>query len=138
MICEKFLNKTGPYLYFVFRVLVGIMFFQHGAQKILGMFGGMDGAGGAASLISLMGLAGLIELIGGLAIATGFFTRLVASITALEIIIAYFMAHGLNAFWPILNKWELALLDFAAFLALIVYGAGKWSLEQLLLKKETF
>tara|TARA_Y100000310_G_scaffold217822_1_gene218916 strand:+ start:9682 stop:10080 length:399 start_codon:yes stop_codon:yes gene_type:complete len=130
-LCEKYVNKD--YFYSVFRVLVGLMFLQHGLQKIFGMFGG-----NSVELFSLMGLAGLIELLGGAAIALGLFTRFASFIAGLEMLIAYSMAHASNSLIPIVNKGELALLYFAAFLALTAFGAGKFSLEKALFKKEFF
>jgi len=131
---EKYANKD--YFYFVFRVFVGLLFLQHGLQKLFGMFGGLGGQ--PAELFSLMGLAGFIEFIGGIAITLGLFARLVAFIAGIEMIIAYFMAHAPNGSIPLTNFGELPLLYFASFLVIMVYGAGKWSLEKALMKKEVF
>ncbi len=136
MICQKYVDRFGSTAYFLFRVLIGLLFVQHGAQKLFGAFGGINGQ--AAALVSLMGLAGLIEFIGGLAIATGFFTRLVAGIAGIEMIVAFFMVHAPQGWMPLTNQGELALLYLAGFLALSVYGSGRWSLEAALLKKEHF
>lgn len=138
MLCEKFVKNYGSHLYFVFRIFVGLLFLQHGLQKLFGMFGGIGG--NAVPLISLFGLAGLIETLGGLAIALGFFTRLAATITALEMGIAFFLGHVIpSGIWvPLINQGELALLYFASFLVLIIYGAKKWSLERAILNKEIF
>ncbi|MEK6861086.1 MAG: DoxX family protein [Nanoarchaeota archaeon] len=127
-------NKFQEYFYFVFRVLVGLLFLQHGGQKLFGWFGGLGG--NTAELVSLMGLAGIIELIGGLAIVLGLFTRLTALIAAVEMIVALFMAHFPKSIFPILNGGESAALFFASFLVLLAYGAGKWSLGRILFKKE--
>ena len=124
--------------YMVFRVLVGLMFMQHGGQKLFGMFGGIDGAGGSVELMTLMGLAGVIEFFGGLGIVLGFFTRLIAVIAAIEMVFAFFMMHVSQSFIPIINGGELAVLFFAAFILMSKLGNGKWSLEQTLLKKEIF
>lgn len=124
--------------YTVFRVLVGLMFMQHGAQKLLGMFGGVDGAGGSVEIMSLMGLAGLVELIGGLGITLGVFTRLIATIAAIEMAFAFFMAHAQNGWVPILNGGELVILFFAAFVLMSKLGNGKVSLEHMIAKKEVF
>lgn len=132
MLFEK-LENYKVYFYFIFRFLVGLLFFQHGAQKLFGWFGGQQ-----ATLLSLFGVAGIIEFIGGLAIALGLFTRLFALISALEMAVAYFMVHFPQGFVPIQNQGELALLYFAAFIVMFVYGAGKWSLENALLKREIF
>lgn len=131
---EKFLKKHSNWFYFVFRLLVGLLFFQHGAQKLLGWFGKEP-----VALMSMMGAAGVIEMVGGVLIAIGFFTRLVAGIAAIEMLFAYFMSHhALDALWPIMNRGELALLYFACFLVLLAWGGGESSLEKALLKKETF
>ena len=133
-ICEKYVNKD--YFYFVFRVFVGLLFLQHGLQKLFGMFGGLGGQ--AAELFSLMGLAGTIELLGGLAIALGLFVRLAAFVAALEMLIAYFMIHVPQGLIPFVNQGELALLYVASFLAIMAFGSRKWSLEKAILKKEVF
>ena len=131
---EKYANKD--YFYFVFRIFVGLLFLQHGLQKLFGAFGGVGGQ--PMELLSLFGLAGLIEFLGGIAITLGLFTRLAALIAGIEMIIAYFMAHAPNNIIPLVNQGELALLYFASFLVLAVYGAGKWSVEKAILKKEAF
>ena len=120
-------------LYLVFRVMIGLLFAQHGAEKLLGWFGGTP-----VNLFSVMELAGFIELVGGLAISLGLFTRLVASIAALEMLIAYLASHATRGFAPIVNGGELAALYFAAFLVLVGYGAKKWGLEKAVFKKEMF
>ncbi|MBI2523415.1 DoxX family protein [Candidatus Woesearchaeota archaeon] len=131
---EKYANKD--YFYFVFRVFVGLLFLQHGLQKLFGMFGGVGG--NTVPLMSLFGAAGLIEIIAGIAITLGLFTRLAAVISAIEMLAAYFIVHASGGLIPLLNQGELALLYFASFLILVVYGAGKWNVEKAILKKETF
>lgn len=137
-ICEKNFNLSiyRDYLYFVFRVFVGLLFLQHGLQKMFGMFGGLGGT--SAELFSLMGLAGIIETVGGLFIAFGLFTRLIAFLAGIEMLVAYSMVHAPSGLIPLLNQGELALLYFASFLVIIMYGAGKWSLEKALMKEEAF
>ena len=130
-ICEKYVNKD--YAYFIFRVLVGLLFLQHGLQKLFGMFGGKS-----AELFSIMGLAGIIEFLAGISIALGIFARFGAFFAALQMAVAYFMAHAPKGLIPILNMGELALLYFAAFLAIMAFGARRWSLEKAIFKKEFF
>ena len=132
--CFKKIKKFHNQFYLVFRVLVGLMFFQHGAQKLLGWFG----AEGTVPLFTMMGAAGTIELIGGLAIAIGLFTRVAALITSVMMLVAYFMIHAGNGLMPIVNQGELALLYLAAFLILLIHGGQKWTLEEVLFKKERF
>jgi putative oxidoreductase len=117
-------------LYFVFRVLVGFLFLLHGGQKLFGWFGGIG------ELNNMMMAAGMIEFVGGLFILLGLFTSFVALITAVEIAVAYFIVHLPQGVLPIANGGEPAALFFLAFLVLIGYGAGKWSLERAILRKE--
>ncbi len=116
-------------MFFVFRVLVGVIFFLHGLQK----FGG-----GKFNIASLMGAAGIIEVVVGTAVVLGFFTRLAALLGGLEMIVAYLMVHIPAGLSPLENGGEPALLFFSAFLVLLTYGAGKWCLEKAVLKKEVF
>ena len=130
---RKFLEKNHNYFYFVFRVLVGFMFFSHGAQKLFGWFGGnavelMNLF--AFNMSSLFVLAGLIEFFGGLFIAAGFFTRVSALFGIFDMIGAFFIGHVSNGWIPIINKGELALLYLVAFLVILSYGPGKWALDK--------
>ncbi len=129
----KHLAKYKDPAYFLFRILVGFGFFLHGSQKLFGWFGGLGGA--KAELFSLMGLAGVIEVIGGLAIILGLFVSLVTLISAIEMVVAYFMVHLPQGFIPLTNYGESAWLYFAAFLVLLTHGAGKWSLDAMKKKK---
>ncbi|MBI4149814.1 DoxX family protein [Candidatus Woesearchaeota archaeon] len=131
---RKCVAKCGDYFYFVFRIFVGVMFFMHGAQKLFGWFSD----NGSVKLVSLMGVAGVIEVVAGLAITLGLLTRLMALISAVQMVVAYFMVHFPQGWVPLQNKGELALLYFAAFLVLLWKGAGKWNLDSKLFKKEVF
>ncbi|MBI1970658.1 DoxX family protein [Candidatus Woesearchaeota archaeon] len=121
-------------IYALFRIMVGLLFFQHGAQKLFGWFGDND----PVLFFSVMGLVGLAELLGGLGVALGVFTRLASFGGIVLTILIYIKAHAFNGLVPIQNRGELALLYLAAFLVITVYGAGKWSLEKAVLKKEMF
>ena len=127
--CNKFCSQYGDALFVIFRVLVGLMFFLHGYDKIFAK--GMPVA-------SLMGVAGVVELLVGLGVLLGLFTRLLALLGGIQMLIAYFKVHFSGGLSPLVNGGELSLLYLAAFLVLMHYGAGKWSLEKQLLKKETF
>ena len=122
--------------YVVFRVLVGLLFMQHGAQKLFGLFGGVDGSGGTAPLVSMYGIAGVIEFFGGLLIAVGVLTRLIALIATADMVAAQFITHLPEGPIPIQNGGELSLLYIAAFLILIVYGSRHYSFEQLIFNRE--
>ncbi|MBI2137017.1 DoxX family protein [Candidatus Woesearchaeota archaeon] len=136
MIAEK-LKPFQGHLYLIFRVFVGLLFLQHGLQKVLGSFGGVNGASLAGGgLPPLMVLAGLIEFAAGLAVALGLLTRLAAAVAGVEMLVAYFQVHAPLGIIPLQNQGELALLYFAAFVALTAYGSGRFSLDKVLLKKE--
>ena len=122
-------KKCQDSIYFIFRILIGSLFLQHGLQKLFGLLGGTS-----VPLVSLMGLAGIIEFLGGILIILGLFTKITATIAALEMLIAYFRAHFPNNIIPILNRGELTLLFFSAFLILVIYGAGKYSLDKTFFK----
>ncbi len=78
-------STYGPYLYVLLRIIAGLLFACHGAQKLFGVFGGVGGPPGATvALFSLMGLAGIIELVGGLLIAFGVLTSPAAFIASLD------------------------------------------------------
>ena len=136
MILQK-IEKYHMWTYLIFRVMVGFFFLQHGLQKF-GVVVKAGGAGGMPALFSLVWFAGVIEIIVGIALMVGIFTRGMALIGALEMLVAYFKAHAPQGLNPALNGGELALMFFAAFIVLLAHGAGKWSLERALLKKEFF
>jgi putative oxidoreductase len=120
-------SKCAPYLYVLLRVVAGLLFACHGAQKLFGVFGGIGGQPGTSMpLFSLMGLAGGIELVGGLLIALGVLTSFVAFIASGEMAFAYFMQHFPRGFWPIQNGGELAVLYCFLFLYIAANGAGMW------------
>jgi putative oxidoreductase len=121
----------APFTYALMRVGAGLLFMQHGMQKLFGAFGGFGGApGGTAQLASQMGLAGVIELVGGALLLLGLFTRPVALIMAIEMMAAYVMAHLPKGGWPIENGGELALLYAVVFLFFFAHGAGPFSLDR--------
>ena len=112
------------------RVTAGLLFAEHGAQKLFGALGGFGPPpGDRVQLLSLMGLAGVIEFFGGLLIALGILTRPVAFIAAGEMAVAYFMAHAPHGFWPILNHGEPAVLYCFVFLYLAAAGPGPYSVD---------
>src|SRR3989338_10758908 len=121
MVLKK-LQKFHAEGYAIFRIIVGLMFVQHGAQKLLGWFG----AKATVPLLSLMGFAGTVELVGGLAIAVGFFSRL-ASVGGIAVMIgALATVHFPQGLIPIVNKGELALLFLACFIMVAVHGNGNF------------
>lgn len=96
---QKFLARVSPFVYALLRIVAGLAFAQHGAQKLFGALGAKQ----AAVLMSQMGLAGIIEFVGGLMIAVGLFTSPVAFLASGQMAWAYFQAHAPRNFWPIQN-----------------------------------
>lgn len=119
-----FLSPHRDRLFSVARLIIGLLFAQHGAQKLFGVLGGR-----AQDLVSLMGLAGVIEFFGGLLIAVGLFTTVSAFIASGEMAVAYFRAHAPQGFWPIENRGEMAAFYCFFFLYVAARGAGPWSLD---------
>jgi len=107
------------------RVVVGYLFIQHSAQKLFGALGGRP-----VPLASMLGAAGVIELIGGVLILLGLFTRAAAFILAGEMASAYFMVHAPRGFlWPVANGGEPAVFYCFLLLYLWTRGAGPISLD---------
>ena len=114
----------------VLRAGAGLLFLQHGAQKLFGMFGGfMNTPGATAPLMSLMGLAGVIEFGGGLLLALGLLTRPVALLMLGEMLIAFVTVHLPRGGAPMQNGGELALLYALIFAYFIASGGGAASLD---------
>jgi putative oxidoreductase len=120
-----FLARFEGVFYALFRILTGLFFATHGAQKVFGVLGGQKA--GAPLFLA----AGWIELITGLLIAIGLFTGIAAFIASGEMAVAYFMAHAPGGFWPVMNKGELAVVYCFAFLYMAAHGAGIWSVDSL-------
>lgn len=125
-------RSSEDLIYLLFRGLTGLLFLQHGLQKV----GLLDGAG--FHVDGFIGFVGLCELAGGIAIALGLWTRLVAALGIVLLAGAYATAHAANGALPIVNRGELALLYIAAFLVLFLYGSKKLSLEEKLFGREFF
>lgn len=125
----SFLDSWSPRLLSVLRIVSGFMLAAHGAQKWLGFPVPRDAP---ITLMSLSGAAGILELVGGLLLLFGLFTRPVAFVLSGEMAFAYFIAHGPQGFWPLLNHGELAALYCFVFLYLSAAGGGPWSLDRAL------
>jgi putative oxidoreductase len=128
----RWLQRFEPPIYAVLRVVAGLLFACHGAQKIFGVFGGGHGGG---HLPPLMMVAGWIELAGGLLIALGLFAAIAAFIASGEMAVAYFMGHASHGALPIVNKGELAVLYCFVFLYIAARGSGPYALDALLAKR---
>jgi putative oxidoreductase len=122
-----FLKPHLEKIYALLRIVAGLMFMQHGLQKIFGLFGGMPP--GVPAFIQYG--AGTIELVGGALIAIGLFTAPVAFIASGQMAFAFFMGHVIRTgkIIPIENQGELAALYCWVFLFFAAKGSGIWSVD---------
>lgn len=127
-------NNTRTLSWTIFRVLSSAMFMTHGWPKMFGenaqpLLGGM-GFFGIDVGINMLWLAGAIELFGGALLVAGLFTRYVAALSAILMVMAYLTAHP--AWFPTLNNGELAAMYFVTYLVIFSYGPGKISVDSML------
>ena len=123
-----FLKPYTAQLLSVLRIMSGLLVLQHGTTKYLSIpVGPMNNA----SPMTMSGAAGLIELIGGVLLVIGLFTRPTAVVLSGMTAVAYFYAHAPAGFFPILNRGELAALYCFVFLYLAAAGGGPWSVDRM-------
>ena len=122
---ERVPGRFAPFIYAALRIVAGLLFACHGAQKLFGLFGM-----GPMPLMSQIGLAGVIEFGGGLLIAIGLFTSFAAFIASGEMAAAYFLAHAPKGNVPIQNGGELAVLYCFLFLYIAARGTGKLGVQK--------
>jgi putative oxidoreductase len=127
----SFYSTWGPKVLSILRIIAGFLIMQHGLQKIFGFPAGPQPQP-TPPLLSMMGFVGILELVGGILLIIGLFTRPAAFILSGMLAVAYFMAHAPQGFWPVLNKGELAALYSFVFLYLAAAGGGEWSLDRML------
>ncbi len=124
---DSFLNSLRGYALSVMRMVIGLTFMSHGLQKALGLLGGKP-----VPISSLVGFGGYLELIGGILILAGLFTRPAAFVLCGEMAVAYFRSHAPHGLWPIVNHGELAVVYCFVFFYLVFSGAGPLSLDHVL------
>jgi putative oxidoreductase len=124
-------GATVPYALCLARVVAGLLFWQHGLEKMFGF----AGATPEATLWSVRGVGGLLEVTGGLLLALGLFTRPVAFVLSGEMAVAYFRSWAPRGFFPIANGGEEATLNAFIFLWLAAAGAGAFSLDALIARR---
>ncbi len=122
----KFLDGFQKQIYALFRIATGFLFIWHGTQKYLNF--PIEYPWGP--LNPMMSVAGGIEIVGGLLVMIGLFTRPAAFLCSGTMAVAYWMAHGSKSFWPIANGGELAVMFCFGFLLIASRGAGIWSIDK--------
>lgn len=126
----QFFDRNFPYVLAVLRIVTGLIFMEHGTQKLFGFSAPSER--GMPELFSLSGIGGIMEFVGGLLIAVGLFTRPVAFLLSGEMAVAYWMVHAPRNFFPILNGGDTAILYCFVFLLFVFTGPGAWSIDNAL------
>jgi putative oxidoreductase len=125
---ERFLGNYSSHIYALLRIVSGALFAMHGTQKLFAWPGDRP----AQQLASLAGVAGVIELVAGILIAIGLFAGYAAFIASGQMAVAYFYRHfSPQAFWPIVNMGELAVLYCFIFLYIASRGSGILSVDSM-------
>src|SRR4051794_14095331 len=126
------LSRWQPQLLALLRIVTGLLFVEHATQK----FFAFPIPFPMLPLPPLLVAAGVIELVAGVLITLGLFTRLAAFLASGEMAIAYFTMHFPNGFWPAVNKGEAAILFCFIFLYIAAAGPGAWSIDGARLKNQ--
>ncbi len=121
------LDRWTPHVLSILRIVVALLFLQHGLSKLFGFPQPMP----APAVFTMIWFAGVIELVGGVLVALGLFTRAAAFIMSGEMAIGYFLFHAPRGFFPLVNGGDPAILYCFVFLYLVFAGAGPWSLDAL-------
>ena len=119
-------EKYTPEMLSVVRIVVALLFLEHGTAKLLGF---PPSPHGEPAFMTLMWIQGLIELVGGALLALGLFMRPIAFILSGDMAVAYFMGHASKGFFPLVNGGDAAILYCFIFLFFFVTGPGRWSLD---------
>jgi putative oxidoreductase len=128
MIDEAFRAAWSPRLLSVVRIVVGLLFMEHGLSKYFG-FPAVSPAG--FQVFGLLGAAGAIEIVCGGLVAIGLFARVAAFIASGEMAVAYFMAHFPRGLFPLVNGGDAAVLYCFIFLFIALEGGGPWSVDAM-------
>lgn len=125
---EGMLTAWAPRVLSILRIVAAFLFMQHGTQKLFG-FPAPQRSG--FDLFTLSGVAGTLEVVGGVLLLIGLFTRPVAFLLSGLMAFAYFIAHAPQNFWPLLNGGELAAMYAFLFLYFSFAGGGEWGIDHL-------
>ena len=119
------LTRYTPQALAVLRIVTALLFIAHGTMTLFNF----PASGMSPPIGSIFWFAGVIEVVGGVLILLGLFTRPVAFVLAGEMAVAYFIAHAPQGFFPVMNGGEAAVLFCFVFLYLVFSGPGAWSLD---------
>lgn len=124
MFMQAYTNQT----YALLRIMTGLLFIWHGMHKLFS-FPAVPHMDGMKPPLDVVYIGGPIELIGGLLVMVGLFTRWTAFLCSGLMAVAYWRFHGTQAFFPIVNMGETAILFCFAFLFISANGGGIWSMD---------
>ena len=125
-------GRYGPQALSLLRIVAALIFLLHGSSKILG-FPATEM--GAPPVGSLFWIGGLLELVGGLLLLIGLFSRPVAFILSGEMAVAYWMVHAPQSTFPMINGGDAAILYCFVFLLIAAAGPGPWSVDASMRRK---
>ena len=120
------LDRWSPYALAILRIVTGLIYIEHGTQKL---FGFPPPTGPMPPAFSLFWIGGVLEMVGGFLILIGLFTRRVAFLLAGEMAVAYWMVHAPRNVFPALNGGDAAILYCFIFLFLVFAGPGALSVD---------
>ncbi|KAA9159069.1 DoxX family protein [Amycolatopsis acidicola] len=133
------LDKAAPVVLGLFRIVIGLLFAGHGAASLFGIFGGASGTNGGTVAVGAWPswYAAVIQLVCGLLVMTGLFTRVAALLASGSMAYAYFVMHQPDGLLPLQNHGEPAALFCWAFLLLVFTGPGAVALSSLFSRDTT-
>lgn len=121
------ITRYAPHVLSIMRIVVGLLFLEHGLSKLFGF-----PTGTVRELFTLSWYSGVIEFGTGALLTLGLATRAAAFIASGEMAFAYFLGHAPNSFFPIINRGDAAILYCFIFFYLAFAGGGPWSLDAVL------
>lgn len=122
----KHLGPWRPQLLSVLRIVTALLFLEHATMKLFGFPASQMPVAAAFTFIWWIGV---LELVGGVLLIVGWFTRIAAFILSGEMAVAYFMAHATQSFFPLQNGGEAAILFCFVFLYVAAAGPGAWAID---------
>ena len=125
------IGRYAPHVLSIVRIVVALLFLEHGLSRLFGFPSPLP----TPQLFTLYWFAGAIEIVGGVLLLFGQFTRTAAFIMSGEMAVAYFLSHAPLGFYPIINRGDAAILYCFVFLYIAVAGPGPWSLDAVLKRR---
>ncbi|KAA1184568.1 DoxX family protein [Rhizobium tropici] len=123
-------TKWTPHVLAILRIVTALLFLEHATMKFFQFPAAIPGV--TYPLPAIMLVAGAIEIVTGLLMTVGLYTRIAAFVASGEMAAAYWMAHAPQGFWPALNMGEAAIMFCFTFLYIAFAGAGGWAFDNIL------